>query len=331
MTENRRESKRDRLGYGSTYRRAAAGEPPSGEIPTVLGGRKWMVKPDRKARAERPCLWMQSGAVKFKNCTNHYDCAGCTFDRSMAERAAEGRQTHWREAMRRRADMHRLCRHALTGRSVPRVCAANFECRRCEFDQLFEEVWSLRAPRPPAALQRVRGFDVPMGHGFHEGHAWARIDDGGMVRIGLDDFALKLFGKSDAFELPLMGQTFEPGKVGWGLRRGGNQADVRAPVGGVVVEVNPRVREDAAVANRDPYGAGWLFVVRTPEPQSSLAALRADAEGIAWMAAEAARLEAMVEEVAGPLAADGGYLAEDVYGNLPRLGWRRLAATFLRT
>jgi hypothetical protein len=39
----------------------------------------------------------------------------------------------------------------------------------------------------------------------------------------------------------------------------------------------------------------------------------------------------MIEEVAGPLAADGGHFAEDIYGRLPSLGWERLTKAFLRT
>jgi hypothetical protein len=39
----------------------------------------------------------------------------------------------------------------------------------------------------------------------------------------------------------------------------------------------------------------------------------------------------MIEQVAGPLAADGGYLTKDVYGNLPGLGWKNLTKRFLKT
>jgi len=39
----------------------------------------------------------------------------------------------------------------------------------------------------------------------------------------------------------------------------------------------------------------------------------------------------MMEEVAGPLAADGGQLGQDIYGSLPQLGWDRLVQGFLRT
>ena len=42
-------------------------------------------------------------------------------------------------------------------------------------------------------------------------------------------------------------------------------------------------------------------------------------------------MEQMIEEVAGPLPADGGHLAKDIYGNLPALGWDKLTRTFLGT
>jgi hypothetical protein len=49
------------------------------------------------------------------------------------------------------------------------------------------------------------------------------------------------------------------------------------------------------------------------------------------LAAEIGKLEGMIDSVAGPLAADGGTIAEDVYGNLPALGWKNLTRTFLKT
>jgi hypothetical protein len=46
---------------------------------------------------------------------------------------------------------------------------------------------------------------------------------------------------------------------------------------------------------------------------------------------EVHRLEEMIESVAGPLAADGGYLTDDVYGAMPSLGWDNLTREFLKT
>jgi hypothetical protein len=97
------------------------------------------------------------------------------------------------------------------------------------------------------------------------------------------------------------------------------------------MEVNTSVRENPGLANRSPYADGWLFTVRTPDVKQSVKELMSGTHTIDWIGSEASRLEALIEEVAGPLAADGGLLADDIFGKLPDLGWKRLARTFLKT
>jgi glycine cleavage system H lipoate-binding protein len=147
----------------------------------------------------------------------------------------------------------------------------------------------------------------------------------------MDDFALKVLGAADAFDLPLMGKELTHGKAGWGLRRKDNTADVLSPVNGVIVEVNSNVRETPATPNRDPYGDGWLFLIHTPDIKKTMEPLMATAESLNWMNHEVHRLEGMIESVAGPLAADGGYLTDDIYGVMPDLGWGNLTKAFLGT
>ncbi|UCG04835.1 MAG: glycine cleavage system protein H [Desulfobacterales bacterium] len=332
MAEGKNKEKRSQVGIGSTYRKGIGQDLGSErEIGAVMGGQVWMIKPDQKAKAAHPCLWMQTGVVKFKNCDNYYDCTTCKYDHAMGQKATKGRQLTWQESMRRRPAMDRVCRHSLTQRINTRICAYDYECSKCDFDQYFEDVWTTKNKSMPFEIQQVKGFDVPMGYYFHNGHAWARIESGGYIRIGLDDFSLKLLGQADALDLPLMGKELDQGKVGWGLRRKKNQADVLSPVDGVIVEVNSNVRENPQVANREPYGDGWLFMIRTPDVKGTMNKLMTDQNSLAWINEEVSHLENMIEEVAGPLAADGGYLADDIYGNLPDLGWENLTKKFLKT
>ena len=332
MAEKKKKAQRSQVGFGSTYQRGQAGDGESQQaIESVLGGQVWLVKPDRKAKAAAPCLWMQAGVVKFKSCDNYYDCTGCKYDHAMDQKVAKGKQMSWQDAMRRRPDLDRVCRHSLTGRIENRMCAYDYECGKCDFDQYFEDVWTTKTKSSPAEMMRIKGFDVPMGYYFHNGHAWARIESGGYIRVGLDDFALKVLGEADALDLPLIGKELDQNKAGWGLKRKGNLADVLSPVDGVIMEVNSTVRENPKLANNEPYGDGWLFMVRTPDVKGTMKKLMVDQDSLNWINAEVSHLETMIEEVAGPLAADGGYLADDIYGNLLDLGWKNLTRTFLRT
>jgi glycine cleavage system H lipoate-binding protein len=53
----------------------------------------------------------------------------------------------------------------------------------------------------------------------------------------MDDFSFKVLGGPDGFDLPLVGQELNQAMAGWGIRRKGNQADVRSPVNGVITRV----------------------------------------------------------------------------------------------
>ena len=242
-----------------------------------------------------------------------------------------GKQISWRDAMKKKPDLQRLCRHSLTQRIANRTCAYDYECAHCDFDQFFEDVWSPSIGANPAEVGDVRGFEIPYGYYFHMGHAWARIENGGDIRIGLDDFATKVFGDADALDLPLLGTSLDPDKPGCGYKRRDNAAEVLSPVGGVVTAVNAKVRENPTLAGGAPYGEGWLFMLHTPNVKKSMATLMDTADSLKWIGKEVDCLERMIEDVAGPLAADGGILTRDIFGALPKLGWKNLTKTFLKT
>jgi len=326
------QDQRNRVGFGSTYTKGKAQDLNEGDgISTVLGGQVWKIKPDKKAKAANPCLWMQAGVIKFKGCNNYYDCPSCKYDLGMQKQVENGKQISWQNAMRRKPMLERVCRHSLTNRIANRVCAYDYQCATCDFDQYFEDIWSTKTKSMPVFQHQVKGFEVPKDYYFHNGHAWARIESGGNIRIGLDDFSLKLLGKADALDLPLMGKELDQGKAGWGLNRKGNLADVLSPVDGVIVEVNNKVRKIPAMANDEPYGDGWLFVVRNPNIKGAVKPLLTESDAIAWIGREVDTLEKMVEDVAGPLAADGGYFQDDIFGNIKALDWNNLTKTFLKT
>ncbi len=54
---------------------------------------------------------------------------------------------------------------------------------------------------------------------YHQGHSWARIEHGGFVRLGLDDFAWRLLGRPTEISLPTIGAKLKPGERGWSINR----------------------------------------------------------------------------------------------------------------
>ena len=319
-------------GYGSTSARTRKRDPQQQTgIDTVLGGQIWRIQPDEQAKAAHPCLWMQAGVVSFKPCTNFFDCTTCAYDQAMRKKAAKGKIPTWQQVMRRQPDKDRLCRHSLTGRVARRSCPYNYECSHCDFDQYVEEVLASVSVDRPDVMHQIKGFQIPEGYLFHMGHTWARVESGGCIRIGMDDFAMKVLGSFDHFELPVMGKVVEQAEPAWGLARGNHEAEALSPVEGIITDVNQQVREYPGMAFERPYEDGWLMLVRHNDMKSMLKRLMDDEQSLSWLNEEVATLEHMIEDVHGPLAADGGLLQPDVFGNCPELGWNSLTKTFLRT
>nr|NJM04512.1 glycine cleavage system protein H [Desulfobacula sp.] len=163
------------------------------------------------------------------------------------------------------------------------------------------------------------------------GHTWAGIDSGGVIRVGMDDFAFKVLGGPDGFDLPLTGRELNSGRPGWGIKRNRNPADILSPVSGVITKVNPALASSPGLPEQSPYENGWLFTVHNSDLKGALKSLMAGEESEAWLRGEISILEDMIEAVTGPLSTDGGLLMKDVFGNLPALGWENLTRRFLRS
>ncbi|MBU1343645.1 MAG: glycine cleavage system protein H [Proteobacteria bacterium] len=284
-----------------------------------------------KDKNERPCIWMQAGVVSQKNCNHYYDCTSCKYDTAMGKQATAGKHISWQEALRKRDSIDRTCRHALTGRADHRTCPMNYNCYKCDFDQMFEDTLSPGQGHIRLEMKDVKGFKIPNGYYFHSGHTWTSIDSGGFIRVGMDDFAFKVLGGPDGFDLPLMGQELNHDKPGWGIKRNQNLGDVLSPINGVITKVNQAVATSPDIPEKMPYQDGWLFTVHNSDIKGAMKHLMADEDSEAWLNGEVTTLEEMIENVTGPLSADGGLLTRDIFGTLPALGWKNLTNTFLRT
>jgi glycine cleavage system H lipoate-binding protein len=291
------------------------------------------------------CIWMQAGVVNVKLCRRDYDCTGCRFDRVLRRMAEDnarctatgtapygrrGRIVFWADKLKERPVHRRPCLHHLKGRIGFRACTNEYVCSNCEFDQYFQDQYVVHAVLKPVDVQHIQGIRVPHGIYLHRGHAWANLAADGQVRIGLDDFAVRMLGRMDRIDLPLMGKPLEQDRAGIGMRRGDLNARVLAPLSGVVTAFNPRVREDPAVLASDPYGDGWLLMLQPSRLREELRGLKMGTEATDFIESEIADLHQALESHVGPLAADGGHLADDLIGNLPVGCWAAIARQILK-
>ena len=292
------------------------------------------------------CLWEQVGIVRKKQCSRNYSCFDCHFDRVMKHVSRENRELRqagkrpegqrgkiisWKEKLNSMPLSKRPCVHHMKGRIEFRSCTNEYRCGNCDFDQYFNDQFSVHAVINPVNVLNVSGVDVPQGYYFHRGHTWVKMEEDSSVRIGLDDFALRLMGPLDNIEAPLMGKKVTRDKASILVKRGDHRAAVLSPVSGVVMAINPELREKGGLANNSPYADGWIMKVQPDQIRDDLKNLMINRETDAFMKEQVDTLYNIVEERSGPIAADGGYLAGDIFGSMPELGWERLTKIFLHT
>ena len=98
-------------------------------------------------------------------------------------------------------------------------------------------------------------------------HHWVRRDSKERITVGLSDFAQREMGEVAYLELPEVGTRVAAGAAVSAIESLKSAGELYAPVGGTIVARNEQLaRGGGRLINRDPLGAGWLFVMEMDDP-----------------------------------------------------------------
>ncbi len=104
--------------------------------------------------------------------------------------------------------------------------------------------------------------EIPGDLKFLKSHEWARVEDDGLVRVGISDHAQSQLGDLVYVELPEVGAAVQAGTGVAVMESVKAASDIYAPVSGEIVEVNELLNDKPETINEDPFGDGWLFLIR---------------------------------------------------------------------
>lgn len=114
--------------------------------------------------------------------------------------------------------------------------------------------------------------DAPNELKYTKSHEWVRIENDGVVRVGITQHAQNLLGDMVFVELPEIDSNVTAASECAVIESVKAASDVYSPIGGQVTEVNEVLLDSPGTVNSDPYGEGWLFRVR-PSDEQELSAL----------------------------------------------------------
>jgi glycine cleavage system H protein len=108
---------------------------------------------------------------------------------------------------------------------------------------------------------KIKDYELPDELFYHSEHAWAKLEDDGRVRVGMNDFFQKAAGEVVYVDLPFEDDDVSQGETCGKVQSSKWIGKLVAPVSGTIVEVNEELEGDSTLINKDPYGNGWIMVV----------------------------------------------------------------------
>ncbi|MEM3401235.1 MAG: glycine cleavage system protein H [Nitrososphaerota archaeon] len=96
-------------------------------------------------------------------------------------------------------------------------------------------------------------------------HFWIKVEYNSptaLVKIGLKEDVIKTIGQIDAFRALPKGRCVNRGYPFGSIEHGRKILILRSPITGSIVEVNEEVIKNPQLINEDPYGKGWIAILK---------------------------------------------------------------------
>ncbi len=110
---------------------------------------------------------------------------------------------------------------------------------------------------------------IPDDLKYSPAHTWVEVMDDGVIKVGITDHAQNELGDIVFVELPEQERTYTAGEECAVVESVKSASDIYCPVTGDIIEVNQELENTPESINSDPYGTGWIFILR-PENEEDL-------------------------------------------------------------
>ncbi len=111
------------------------------------------------------------------------------------------------------------------------------------------------------------GNQIPDDLLYTTEHEWLRLE-GGNARVGISDYAQDQLGDIVYVDLPKLGSQLSAMKKLGEIESVKVASELFSPVTGEVIEINGELDPAPELVNQDPYGKGWLVLVRLTDPDA---------------------------------------------------------------
>jgi glycine cleavage system H protein len=115
-------------------------------------------------------------------------------------------------------------------------------------------------------------FQFPKNLQYSDAGLWVK-QEGGLLRMGMSDFAQQRNGDIAFATLTAEGSSLEMGDEIASIETVKVDISLPSPVKGRIVEINSMLRNLPELINQEPYGGGWMAVIQPENLDRAIEAL----------------------------------------------------------
>ncbi len=104
--------------------------------------------------------------------------------------------------------------------------------------------------------------EVPDSYCYTKEHEWLKLEDDGLVTVGITDHAQEALGELVFVEVPEQGASFAAGDACAVVESVKAASDIYCPIAGEVSGVNEALADEPELINSSPYEGGWIYRLR---------------------------------------------------------------------
>jgi glycine cleavage system H protein len=118
-------------------------------------------------------------------------------------------------------------------------------------------------------MANIKGYNMPDELYFNKDHSWAKVE-GDKVTVGMSDFFQKEAGDIVYIDLPEEEDEVSQGETCGKIQSRKWIGKLVSPISGEILKVNENLEDDTSLINKDPYGGGWVLVIKANALEAEL-------------------------------------------------------------
>jgi glycine cleavage system H lipoate-binding protein len=183
------------------------------------------------------------------------------------------------------------------------------------------------------SLKPFASLETPLGIFFDTSHTYARLNDDGEMKVGVDELILKAIKEISKIEFLPRGTQVNKGDIIGYIESGGKRLKIHSPISGTIISFNQNALNNPSALFEDPYFGSWLVKMHPTEIKEGIKDLLIGTSAKNFLEKEYSRFIDFLSKSATPALksalADGAKPVMGAVQFLDERGWKEFEDSFM--